>query len=119
LEDIARDSLQNDDIVDLSRAAPNEDEYYHETFFGRFFDTVVRLSLRLMVSCDGRIGMVTEKAMKGDLICVLFGCSVPVLLRKSASRDSYSLIGECFLDGYMNGLALEHPGLRETSFVIC
>ncbi|KAL2754100.1 hypothetical protein ACRALDRAFT_1093265 [Sodiomyces alcalophilus JCM 7366] len=99
-------------------AAPNEDEYYHDTFFGRFFDTVVRLSLRLMVSRNGRIGMVTEKAMKGDLVCVLFGCSIPVLLRKSESKDGFSLVGECFLDGYMTGAALGLPELKERTFII-
>lgn len=88
---------------------PNQDEYYHDTFFGRFFDTVVRLSLRLMVSRNGYIGMVSEKAMKGDLICVLFGCSVPVLLRRSKrGGDSVIFVGECFLDGWMDGSAFEH-----------
>lgn len=115
-ESILHDSLQTD--VDSSGAATNEDEYYYDTFFGRFFDTVVRLSLRLMISCNGRIGMVTERAMKGDLVCVLFGCSVPVLLRKADSGNGFSLIGECFLDGCMDGSTLEQPGLLEREFAI-
>jgi hypothetical protein len=104
--------------IDPPDTAPNEDEYYHDTFFGRFFDTVVRWSLRLMVSRNGHIGMAVERAMKGDLICVLFGCSIPVLLRKSADGDTFKLIGECFLDGHMDGSVLGQSELPEREFVI-
>lgn len=97
---------------------PNEDEYYHDTIFGRFYDTVVRMSFRLMVSRDGRVGMATERARKGDLICVLFGCSVPVLLRQADDGHGFRLVGECYLDGCMNGSAVEQPGLGERTFVI-
>ncbi|KAK4171220.1 heterokaryon incompatibility protein-domain-containing protein [Triangularia setosa] len=103
---------------DDAAAAPNEDEYYQQTFFGRFYDVVVRLSFRLMVTSNGRIGMVIDKAMKGDLVCILFGCNVPILLRKSECGGSYRLIGECFLDGYMNGEALDLPDVVEQTFAI-
>lgn len=33
----------------------------------------------------------------GDLLCILFGCSVPVVLRKVFAR--YELIGECYVHG--------------------
>ncbi|KAL2174056.1 heterokaryon incompatibility protein-domain-containing protein [Thermothelomyces heterothallicus CBS 202.75] len=108
-EDILHDSFQADD--DSSVPAPNIDESQHKTFFGRFFDTVVRLSFRLMVSRSGRIGMVVEKAMKGDLLCVLYGCSIPVVLRKSSDGGSYTLIGECYLDGCMDGSLLDQSQL--------
>ena len=115
-ESILHDSLQDDN--QFTGATPNEDEYLHDTFFGRFFDTFVRLSLRLMISRKGSIGMVTEKAMKEDLVCVLFGCNIPVLLRKSDSGNVFKLVGECFLDGYMNGAALELPTLVRRTFII-
>lgn len=120
-ESILHDSLFWANLVDppdTAAAAPNEDEWLQDTFFGRFFDTVVRLSLRLMVSGMGHIGMATERAMKGDLICVLFGCSIPVLLRKSSYEDTFMLVGECFLDGHMNGSALGQPELHERTFAI-
>lgn len=116
LESILQDKFSAS--VTSPDTVPSKDEYYHDTFFGRFFDVVIRLSFRLMTSRNGCIGMTTEKAMKGDLICVLFGCSVPVLLRKSPISDSYTLIGECFLDGYMDGSVLKQPGLVERTFVI-
>ncbi|KAM3084826.1 hypothetical protein ACMFMG_003275 [Clarireedia jacksonii] len=38
--------------VDYSGSTPNRDEIINDSFFGRFFDTVVKMSLRLMCSCS-------------------------------------------------------------------
>lgn len=51
--------------------------------------------------------MAPPGAQKGDVICILFGCSVPVVLRKLERSDEFVLIGECFLDGCMNGEAIQ------------
>lgn len=115
-ESILRDSKEAD--INSSSSAPNQDEYIMDTFFGRFFDTVVRMSLRLMVTRNGRIGSAPEKARKGDLICVLFGCSVPVLLRQSDDEDTLTFAGECFLDGFMEGAGLERREFLERVFCI-
>lgn len=115
LETLLRESRAAANI-ELSSSAPNQDEYISDTFFGRFFDTVVRMSLRLMITRDGRIGLVSKKAKKGDLVAVLFGCSVPVVLRQTGEEENgtLTLVGECFLDGFMNGAGLTGPG-REFS----
>jgi hypothetical protein len=115
-ESILGDSHQTG--IDFSGPAPNGDEFIQDSFIGRFFDTVVRLSMRLMITRAGRIGMVSEKAMKGDLICVLFGCSVPILLRKSELGDSFTFVGECFLDECMDGSVLDQSDLLEETFRI-
>ena len=47
---------------------------------------------RFMVSIEGYIGLVPETTRPGDKICVLFGCSTPVILRQEG--DSYRFIGE-------------------------
>jgi hypothetical protein len=114
-ENILRDSFQADHDL---KGTQNQDEYFHDTFFGRFFDIVVRLSLRSMTTRNGRIGMVPQGARKGDIICILFGCSVPVLLRRVKYEDSYQLIGECFLDGCMDGSGLDQNELLERTFCI-
>ena len=68
---------------------------------------------RLFVRSDQRnlFGLGPKGAKVGDLICVLHGCSVPVILR--AQRDPQSLkithheiIGECYIYGYMDGEAI-------------
>ncbi|OJJ75593.1 hypothetical protein ASPBRDRAFT_37887 [Aspergillus brasiliensis CBS 101740] len=68
---------------------------------------------RLMISSKGYIGLVPAKAQEGDLICVLFGCSVPVILRKQ--DDHYIFIGESYVHGIMDGEAIEQ--MKEGSLV--
>jgi hypothetical protein len=55
-------------------------------------------------------GMGPPQTNTGDIICVLFGCSVPVVLRRQDSDDStekrYTLVGECYVHGMMDGEAL-------------
>lgn len=118
-ENILYDSNEAVDISSSS-SAPNRDEYIFDTFFGRFFDTIVRMSLRLMVTRNGRIGLVSEKVSKGDLVGVLFGCNVPVLLRQSGNEGegTFTLVGECFLDGFMDGASLGGDTCPERDFCI-
>jgi hypothetical protein len=115
-ESILRASNQPD--TDSPGSAPNVNELVNDTFWGRFLDIVVRMSFRLMVTRNGCIGMAAEKARKRDLVCVLFGCSVPVVLRDSDQGDGFTLVGECFLDGYMDGSRLEQGKFEERMFCI-
>lgn len=118
-ESVLRDSNEAVNIGSSSLAA-NRDEYISDTFYGRFFDSIVRMSLRLMVTCNGRVGLVPENVRKGDLVCVLFGCSVPILLRQSCSacEEPFIFVGECFLDGFMDGAGLSVDDCPERNFCI-
>ncbi|KAH8744628.1 hypothetical protein F5883DRAFT_439740 [Diaporthe sp. PMI_573] len=49
--------------------------------------------------------MVPDHARVGDLICVLYGCDVPVVLRKIECH--YKFIGESYVHGIMHGEAIE------------
>lgn len=42
---------------------------------------------RLILSASERLGLAPESVAKGDLICILYGCSVPVLLRRIQKTD--------------------------------
>ena len=42
----------------------------------------------LVMTTSERLGLVGRNVEKGDLICILYGCSVPVVLRKSKERKS-------------------------------
>jgi hypothetical protein len=47
---------------------------------------------------------------EGDMVCIIFGCSVPVVLRKVSTGGGnahYEVIGECYVHGMMDGEALE------------
>lgn len=61
---------------------------------------------RLVVTKQGELGMAPRAARKGDVVCILIGCSVPVVLRRLNSEEAFVVVGECFLPGFMKGEAL-------------
>lgn len=78
---------------------------------------------------DGDQGFCPPSARPGDLIAVLFGGNVPYVLREidsiivgdTSGDTQYFLIAECYLQGYMNGLAVEqeangHAGRVKRTF---
>ncbi len=59
---------------------------------------------RFFISDNGYIGLAPIRAQIGDQVCILYGCSVPVVLRK---EDGYAkLIGEAYCHGLMDGRAV-------------
>ncbi len=69
---------------------------------------------RRMISTEqgALLGLAPEETQKGDLICILFGCSVPVVLRKEIADKRtgdyhYKIVGECYIHGMMDGEALD------------
>jgi hypothetical protein len=66
------------------------------------------------LSHDGYIASVPRTAEVGDVFCVLPGCAAPLLLRPTApedqvadrNRETYQIVGEAYLDGFMDGEAL-------------
>jgi hypothetical protein len=75
---------------------------------------------RITITKDGYIGAVPEETQSGDLICVLFGCSVPVVLRKRSEAE-YLFVGECYLHGFMDAeaIAMQVKGhLKAQDFVL-
>ena len=65
------------------------------------------------------IGLAPIKAQVGDQVSVLFGCSVPVVLREVG--DGFTFVGEAFAHGLMDGEAIRKADLglwSEKEFVI-
>lgn len=63
------------------------------------------LAVRRFFGCErGFIGMGPLAVEKGDVVCVLLGCDFPVILRRV--DDHFILLGEAYLNGYMNGEGL-------------
>jgi hypothetical protein len=60
----------------------------------------------IAITQGGYFVALPEMAQRGDLVCVLFGCSVPVVLRRLDEHNSYTFIGECYLHGFMDGEAI-------------
>ena len=57
------------------------------------------------------MGLTPAETENGDLVAILYGCSVPVILRRAFDSQSkemvYKLIGGCYIEGMMDGQALD------------
>jgi hypothetical protein len=70
-------------------------------------------------ACDKLVGLGPSKTKEGDIIAILYGCSVPVILRPvhgdSATTRSYEFLGEAYIYGKMDGEAID-DGFEEQKF---
>lgn len=73
--------------------------HIHQTIVGR----------RLAVTHNGHVGLVPAEAEVGDEICVLFGCSVPLVLRQDP-KGSKLIVGDCYFRRMMDGQMVEAAG---------
>jgi hypothetical protein len=73
----------------------------------------------LIVSEKGYIGLGPAKVQNGDLMCILYGCSVPIILRQE--DDHFLFVGEAYVHGAMYGEimhSLEIGKAAEREFII-
>jgi len=61
---------------------------------------------RLTKTTDRHLGLIPGSAKTNDLICIVEGCSVPVILRPQRIDESFEVIGECYIHGIMEGEAM-------------
>jgi hypothetical protein len=80
--------------------------------WGREFEALIdagSYGRRITATKKYFLGLVPADTQIGDLICIFEGGQVPFVLRKSSSEDNnYSLIGECYLQGWMDGSGYEN-----------
>jgi hypothetical protein len=67
---------------------------------------------RFITKDTKKLGLAPAEAKVGDWICMLWGCSVPVVLRQLTTRNGkesgyFKLIGDCYVHGIMNGEMLD------------
>lgn len=67
------------------------------------------LHRRLFITSSGHLGLGPASMMSGDIVAVLFGGKVPFVLRR-VEDDQWKLVGECYVDGFMQGEALTTRG---------
>jgi hypothetical protein len=65
---------------------------------------------KLITTAKGYFGLAAKTALQDDIICILLGCTVPVILRPSADGSSYRVVGESYIHGFIDGEAMD--GLR-------
>jgi hypothetical protein len=69
---------------------------------------------RMVTTEKGYIGNALELTRRGDIVCILFGCKMPVILRPKGRH--FIFIGECYIHGLMFGEAMD--GLRDGKFFV-
>ena len=66
---------------------------------------------RLITTERELLGLAPQETKKRDLICILYGCSVPVVLRArtddKTGKEYFQFIGECYVHGLMDGEAFD------------
>jgi hypothetical protein len=79
----------------------------------------LRTSINEYAPQDKLVGLGPPKTKEGDLIVILYGCSVPVILRpvyrERMVEQKYQFIGEAYIYGKMDGEALDY-GYDEQKF---
>jgi hypothetical protein len=91
-------------------------------FFLRFRDTTQSMAKMLVTTKNDYFGMAPKQAQKGDKICVLLGCNIPLVLRKKVTpgegdrKMKYEVIGEFYMDGFMDGEAVEMADKGELQY---
>jgi hypothetical protein len=69
-------------------------------------DEALNDNMRFMTTKKGYVGWAHPRSQKGDIICILEGCTVPVILRARAEGD-FVLVGDGYVHGIMEGQELE------------
>lgn len=103
---IVKTSILQNTLTAAQEDSPR-DTHQLEELFDRLSPDHLGPSKTIAATERGYIGqtLYTNKAKEGDIVCVLVGCSVPMLLRPV--KDHHELVGEVYLDGIMYGEAME------------
>lgn len=101
----ANGDLRPDDVIGLPRANGMAKLYLarvKEVMWERKF---VRIDLN---EKKDTYGLLPPQANEKDIICVLFGCSVPVVLREQEKDGTtyFQMVGECYIHNMMEGEAV-------------
>ncbi|KAH8587765.1 heterokaryon incompatibility protein-domain-containing protein [Bisporella sp. PMI_857] len=54
------------------------------------------------------LGLAPNGARENDIICIIYGCSVPLVLRQEHGEKAFIVIGECYVDHMMDGEAIRY-----------
>lgn len=76
---------------------------------------------RLFATRRGYVGSGPPWMSNNDVVCIIHGADTPFLIRKSPTSDDgkvvYTLVGECYVHGMMNGEGLELGAAQEITLV--
>lgn len=56
---------------------------------------------------DGHIGLGPKGCQPGDIVAILYGCYLPMVMRPSLEEGTFRLLGVSYVDGIMDGEAVQ------------
>jgi hypothetical protein len=62
-------------------------------------------SRRMITTAAGHVGLGGNTCETGDVICVICGCSTPIVLRRK--KNAFRVVGEAYVHGIMDGEAFK------------
>jgi hypothetical protein len=77
---------------------------------------------RQFVTDNGFLGLGPRNMQVGDIVCVLFGGSIPYILRSNDTSGVFKLVGESYVHGIMHGEAIaswKRGLLDKETFLFC
>lgn len=123
LREIVREAFQlyrnqGYDFCEQSSSFPDSPEWLGwEHSFGQ-----AMFHRRLFTTVDGYFGIGPRTLIPGDRICILKGCALPLLVRVGRDHEHFQVIGECYVQGIMDGEVLEQfdrKGIRWDKIRFC
>lgn len=102
------DSEDGINLITVRDREPDNDML--KSFINRVLSVIWNRTLA-RTSKLGRLALLPYDTRKGHVICILYGCSVPVVLEKTSYKTStgegiWKLVGECYVYKMMAGEAL-------------
>jgi hypothetical protein len=74
---------------------------------------------RLFTTVEGYFGIGPRTLYTSDRICLLKGCALPLIVRPNEVGEPLQVVGECYIQGYMNGEALQNERLKWEKIRFC
>ncbi|GAB1741780.1 hypothetical protein NU219Hw_g7189t1 [Hortaea werneckii] len=71
------------------------------------------------ITDSGRLGIGPQTLKEDDLVAILYGCDVPVILRRYPNSDRHEFIGPAYIGEIMDGEAVEEAearGIKDVTF---
>jgi hypothetical protein len=127
---VCQELFDSDDAINLTSKRDRDANEVLQEFLERALSVVWGRKLGKTLKLE-RLALLPYGTKETDIICILYGCSVPVVLRPvgdtSSSEELWELIGECYVYEMMAGEALamrqkrfsgDSEFFRERDFVI-
>ena len=110
-EDLAVARLCDLDALKWIKEQPDLQECYNN--YERFLYAVDSgaSGRDFFVTTGGYMGRGRAGVQRGDLVCIAYGCNLPLMARKSeAAGGGLVMVGEAFIEGMLEGEMMERVG---------